>query len=678
MSSQYIQPDQINEFDIREIVLTLWRHRLLIIIITCSTFLVALAFILTRPVYYKATASIMVEKGELNLPDFAEVKGGEQFGNFTVQTEVKVLTSSDLALRTIDAAKYGEKLGREDIEPQALLGAFAGALSVSAQGSSKIIDVTFQSANAQDAALIANTHVEQYQNLQIENKQKEVNNLSEWFHGKVSDLKDDVVEKSQAVEAYRAKENLAIGKGSEEIFLQEISDLSAQLTPLQVRRFDVESKIQALEIAMKEGVVDNIVTLTSSPNIVSLKQQEAEAKLQVQELRSRYGSKNPKLMAAQNALAQARQSISTEIEKQLETLRAEKAAFDAQEELLAKRLEEIKYTTAAQREKLIHLKTLMVERDASQKQLDSFLANYESLQSQINFAQPDASVISKAIAPVWPSNPSKALLVVVAALLSGALACTVVFAIEMLRSGLRNYEDIRRMGLKPIGILPEYSDPTSDSLMARSNHREAIKKIYVAAFAGTTRKSILFSSALPQEGRTTLVYNLAHYLVSLNKKVLVIDADFVKPMLTHLCKIEEGSGLMEVLNGVTKIQDAIISTSMGFSLMRRGDMVRLSPEGMASHNFDEMIDFLKGSFDYILIDSGPVLSHSESEVLSKKVDGVIIVTHWMKTSKRNVLNMLAALHDISAPVLGIVLNNVDLDRYKKVTSGSDFLMARAG
>ena len=677
MSSQPHLIAQNNDFDLREILMSLWRYRVLVIIIAAITFALAFLIIFTRPTYYKATSSILIEKGELNLPDFVEVTGGEQFSNFTVQTEVKVLTSSDLALKTIEDTGFAEKIGRPDAQPLELLSPFVQSMTVMAQGGSKIIDVTFRSSNPQDAALFANAHVEQYLALQIENKQQEVNKLSTWFHEKVGDLKQDVVKKSQAVETYRAQENLAIGKGSEELFLQDISELSSQLTPIQVRKFDVEAKIKAIEMAMKEGKFEDLDVLTKSQSMVSLKNQETMAAQQVQELRSRYGAQNPKLRAAQSALYQARKAIDEEAKNSLESLKGELLSIEAQEKLLAERLDEIKQISNEQREKLIHLKTLMVERDASQKQLDSFLANYESLQSQINFAQPDASIVSKAIAPAYPSNPSKVLMLVVALLFSGAVACGVVFVMEMLRTGLRNYEDIRRMGLKPIGIMPQQSQPNSSASLTSSNHREAIKKIYVAALAGTANKSILFSSALPQEGRTTLVFNLAHYLVSLNKKVLVIDADFVKPMLTHLSKIEEGPGLMEVLNGVANIRDVIVNAQGGYALMRRGDMVKLSPEGMASQSFDAMMTFLKKEFDYILIDSGPVLSHSESEVLSKKVDGIIIVTEWMKTSRKNVLNMVTTLRDISAPVLGVVLNQVDLDRYKKVTAGSDFLLARA-
>ncbi|MDY0029089.1 MAG: polysaccharide biosynthesis tyrosine autokinase [Pseudobdellovibrionaceae bacterium] len=677
MSSPTHHIAQNNEFELREILMSLWRHRILVLAIASLTFIIAFLVIVTRPTYYKSTASLMIEKGDLNLPDFVEVTGGDQFSNFTVQTEVKVLTSSDLALKTIEKINYGEKIGRPNAVPQDLLPSFIGSMNVMAQGGSKIIDVTFRSADPQSAALLANALVEQYLELQVENKQKEVNNLREWFHEKVGVLKDDVVKKSQAVETYRAQENLAIGKGSEELFLQDITDLSAQLTPVQVRKFDVEAKIKAIEMAIEENGTDDLESLTNTPAMTNLKNQEALAAQQVQELRARYGSKNPKLRAAQSVLAQTRSAMNREAQNTLEGLKGELLSIEAQEKLLAERLDEIKQISNEQREKLIHLKTLMVERDASQKQLDSFLANYESLQSQINFAQPDASVVSKAIAPAYPSNPSRIMLMVVAALFSGAVACGVVFVLEMLRTGLRNYDDIRRMGLKPIGIMPEQNQPNSSASMSVSNHREAIKKIYVASLAGTANKSILFSSALPQEGRTTLVFNLAHYLVSLNKKVLVIDADFVKPMLTHLCKVEEGPGLMEVLNGVANMRDVLVNTQGGFALMRRGDMVKLSPEGMASQSFDAMMTFLKKEFDYILIDSGPVLSHSESEVLSKKVDGIIIVTEWMKTSRKNVMNMVTTLRDISAPVLGVVLNHVDLDRYKKVTSGSDFLMARA-
>lgn len=676
MSIQQLRGDSVNDFDVREIFLTLWRHRVLVASVTAIAFLLAAGIILTRPVYYKATASLMIQKGEINLPDFVDVTGGEQFSNFTVQTEVKVLNSSDLALRTIESAKFGQMIGNTGAAPEDLVPAFVGSLNVMSQGSSKVIDVTFQSGNPEHAASLANAHVEEYLKYQIDTKQKEINKLRAWFHTKVGDLKKDVVEKSQAVESYRATENLPIGKGSEELFLQEISDFSTQLAPMQVRKFEIESKISALQQAQANGNIENIIALTNSPVIASLRQQQASAEMETQSLRTRYGPKHPKLAAANGALAQANKSIEQEIANTLQALETERVSIESQEKLVGAHMSDIKTESDEQRGKMIHLKTLMVERDASQKILDSFLDNYENLQSQINFSKPDAAIVSRAIAPSWPSNPSKSMMLVVAFLFSFGLSATVVFVLEMVRGGIRNYEDIRKFGLKPLGILTRLDDPVSSVSMTAGGHREAIKKIYVAAFAGMPQKSVLFTSALPHEGRTTLAYNLASYLVSLNKKVLVIDADFVKPMLTHLCKVAEGPGLMEVLNGVASASSVILQTEAGFALMRRGDMVRLSPEGMASDAFDVMMRGLKEAFDYILVDSGPVLSHAESKVLAKKVDGVIIVTDWMRTSRKNVENMVLALRDISAPIVGMILNKVDLDRYKKVTSGSDFLLAR--
>ena len=114
MSSQTHVIAQNNDFDLREILMSLWRNRVLVIVIAAITFALAFLVIVTRPTYYNATATILIEKGDLNLPDFVEVTGGDQFSNFTVQTEVKVLTSSDLALKTIEATKFGEKVGHPD------------------------------------------------------------------------------------------------------------------------------------------------------------------------------------------------------------------------------------------------------------------------------------------------------------------------------------------------------------------------------------------------------------------------------------------------------------------------------------------------------------------------------------------------------------------------------------
>ena len=664
--------------DIRELAMTLWRHRILIIGVGAAVTLLGLVIVATKPTAYRATTTIIIQDSVKLSNDFTDVTKGPDFTNMTVQTEVKLLTSPAVALKTIKATGLDKIPEFAAADERAVLSHFAKNLSVSPQGSSRAIEISFRAKDPELAARVANAHVISYMDAQIDSKKERVNELKTWFETKVEDLKLDVAAKSKAVSEFRARENLAVGKDSQELIYQQITDTSTQLVPLQVRRYDLESRLKAVETAQASGSEDAILDAVKSPVIQDLKVQESLMAHQVSGLAAKYGPKHPALRSAQSSLAQAKKQISDEVATIIGSMQNELEATIAQEELLTAQLESLKLTADDLRLKLVNLKSLMVEQETSQKLLDSFLTNYENIQSQLNFARPDATVASPAIAPVHPSGPSKKLLMMVVLVLAGGVALGVAFVVEMIKSGLRNFDDIRKLGQTPLGIIPKIDNPVQVMLSPlNSSLKEAVKRIYLSALMNKSAKTIMITSALPLEGRTTLSALLAYYLNSVGQKVLLIDADFLKPDLGRMLTTPQaGYGFADVLAGRTPIAQAIRKDANGLHFIASGLRADLNPDLLNTGHLDNVLSQLKNLYNFIIIDSGPVLARNEANTIASHTDGVIAIAEWDKTSEKNVSNMLSLLSSLNAPMIGMVMNRVDLQKYKESAQGTDFLLPR--
>ena len=659
--------------DLREILMTIWRHKFLVLTVGLLSMIVCTLFIFTRPREYVASATIKLDERPLNLANFQDVTQTADDTDVAIETEVRMLTSPALAERTVEALGI---VG--DRAPASAAAGFLSHLTVAPQGISRIIIVSFRAEDPKFAAKAVNAHIDSYMKAQVEFKKERIESLGSWFEAKVRDLKEDVIRKSTAVEEYRAQHNLAVGKDSQELLYAQISDASAQLAPVQTLKDNISSRLQALAGAAKTGNANAVGDIVKSPLIDSLKSQANSTSQLVQSLRSQYGANHPKLVAANSELAQVNSAIAREVANIRAAMKNEYEAAAAQEKMLKDRIAALNKQGDELRKHLVTLGSLQVEQDASEKLLDSFLSNYENIQSQMTFARADAVVVSPATVPTRPASPGKKILLLAALILSSLLALAAVFTVEMMRGGLRNFDDVRKLGQKPIGIMPLTQDPLTIMLQpGSSSFKESIKRIYMAALMEGSARTILVTSALPKEGRTTFTISMARYLQSLGHKVLVIDADFLKPTLGSMAIAKEGPGLKEVLAGTVSLESAITSDDNGVAILRAGGRGALSPDTLRAANLSQLFEQLKLRYAYVLIDSGPLLAHSEAGVIANQADGIIVVAEWTKTSEGNLSNMLATLQYLSAPVLGVVMSKVDLRKYKKVSGDSDFLLPKS-
>jgi capsular exopolysaccharide synthesis family protein len=171
-------------------------------------------------------------------------------------------------------------------------------------------------------------------------------------------------------------------------------------------------------------------------------------------------------------------------------------------------------------------------------------------------------------------------------------------------------------------------------------------------------KTLLVTSTIPNEGKSTTISNLAMTYAEMNQKVLLIDADLRRPTLHRIFSSSIRFGLSNLLTNQCKLEDAITETFVpNLSLITSGPMISNPYELLGSNRIEELLNQLKPLYDIILIDSSPVLAVSDSQLLSVKCDGVLYVVNYGKVKRAAAQKAIASLSHAEANVLGVVINN---------------------
>ncbi|WFA75451.1 CpsD/CapB family tyrosine-protein kinase [Streptococcus suis] len=173
-------------------------------------------------------------------------------------------------------------------------------------------------------------------------------------------------------------------------------------------------------------------------------------------------------------------------------------------------------------------------------------------------------------------------------------------------------------------------------------------------------QTILVTGSQPGEGKSTTSVNLAVSLAQMEKKVLLIDADMRKPTLHRYFAQRSRGGLSEVLSNQVRLNECLLQVpDSSLSVLLSGSIPPNPAEMLNSEAMTELFDALKEFYDFIIIDSPPVLAVTDAQILSTKVDACIMVTDTQLTKRKQLLEVKRRLANVNAPILGIVSNRMD-------------------
>ena len=326
------------------------------------------------------------------------------------------------------------------------------------------------------------------------------------------------------------------------------------------------------------------------------------------------------------------------------------------------------------------------EMSRTQSLFDALVARLDEISIIQNYKGDRATVVETAL-PGKRVNVSLAQIGILSFILGSLLGIAIAFGREMLDDSFSDPDEIRtRIGVPILAHIPGLkAKPTlksgsrlhesicahhSPKSRAAESFRGIRNKLFFSSLRGGARV-IQVTSPLPGDGKSTVISNLAVTIAASGKSVVIVDADCRRPRIDRIFGVERKSkGLVEVIRQEAQLKDALIRTEVsGMFLLPSGKIPDNPAELLISNRFGEVLEALKKKFDFVLVDSPPMLAVSDGSGIATKTDGVVLVLRLNKRSKATSLRTMQVLNEIDASVIGLVVNDVKPNQAKNGYKG---------
>lgn len=277
------------------------------------------------------------------------------------------------------------------------------------------------------------------------------------------------------------------------------------------------------------------------------------------------------------------------------------------------------------------------------------------------------SIIKPAVAPISPSAPNTRLNLALGLILGLATGVGSAVVRSTLDSRIRGEEDLRRVtGAPLLGAISFDQDATKKPLLtqapAQSPRAESFRRLRTnLQFANVSghARTVLVTSSLPGEGKSTTATNLAIALAQAGQTVCLIDADLRRPMVNEYLGLDRQAGLTTSLVGAADVNDLLQPWGEDNLFVLTSGQIPPNPsELLGSAEMKTLIERLEQSFDSVIIDAPPLLPVTDAAVLSQHVGGVVLVASVQRVRQHDLEKSLGALQLVDANILGVVLNRI--------------------
>ncbi|MBI5144494.1 MAG: polysaccharide biosynthesis tyrosine autokinase [Candidatus Omnitrophica bacterium] len=286
------------------------------------------------------------------------------------------------------------------------------------------------------------------------------------------------------------------------------------------------------------------------------------------------------------------------------------------------------------------------------------------------FQTSNIKIIEYADVPQAPVGPKRMRNFILAAVMALFVGCGLAIFVDNLDNTVKTQEDVERhirlpyLGYVPLMSIKDYIivDPNEH----KSSLMEALRNIRTSIIFSSppdTLKSILITSAIPQEGKSTISINLAIAIAADGTRTLLVDGDMRRPSLHKILGLNNSSGLSNYLTSKMPIDDIIQETKFqNLKFISCGPIPPNPSELFGSYRMKELLNEAKAKFDRVLFDGAPIFGISDSVVLAKALDGVIQVIRFGKISWDMVNKAKNRLQNLGVKITGVIINGVDIKK----------------
>lgn len=579
----------------------------------------------------------------------------------------------------------------------------------------RLIEVSFRSNDPELAAFVVNGIGETFALSNQEQRSGTSRKTSDFLQKRIADLQADIRSDEIKLVELERSEGILKTPGDQTIVLERLAGLNKDLLTAENERKTAEAEYMSVKESPERirslAEAESARFITERENFVLTFRNETQktiAGLNANRARllQEYKESAPEIKEIDTQIT----SLENDLQKATDKANADIRDFRSRTANTLLNVLETKYRQAKDKEDKIRSAFNVQFNEAQgqnagavmikllQQNIETnkgFLDNLRKQQSSNDIASQGSDnnihVAEYAIPSKEPVAPRRLTTVLAALFLSTLFGMGLALFLEFLDDTIRTTEEIesylqlpalaaiptidsipkRRLLLVGNAEKPEEEDPTNSELLIYADSRSSLAEAYrqlrtsiLLSTAGHAPKSLLITSSLPSEGKTTTATNTAISLAQTGAKVLIIDADMRRPRLHSVFNVGNGEGLSTILS--SELNDSeilkVIKTDEGtkLNLLTSGPIPPNPAELIGSEQMANLLKTLQKHFTHVVVDSPPITSFTDGVLIASMVDGVILVVHSGKSSRQVVRRAKQLLQDVGAKIFGVVLNNVNL------------------
>lgn len=635
--------------------------------------IIGIYFLLT-PVY-RATSQVEISTDTRNVVKTEDVVAGKLPDTYVVDTKVQILKSRTIALAVVNRLKLydqSEFVGEDggSLEERRLKAAanLSSKLKVERSGLSYVIAITFESPSSATAARVANVVAEEFIKQDLQSRIVATRAATAFLQRRVDELRGELMAGEQAVQSYRAANNL-LSKAPEN--LSEIDAISTINTELAEARAEAAASDRRSSGASQ----------STSQLLEVLRKQEADIDGRIADLGSRYGPLHPDLQRVRSERNDIQAQIAQERRRIAGSSSVDSDSANARVASLQNSLNSARSQVASQNAAQVRLAELERTAEASRTLYQTYLNRLRETTAQQGLETSGSRILSLTAEPSLPASPNPFLFLAMA-VIGGIAAGSFATAMAEARDNtIRTASKVRsELGLSTLASVPQFRSALSPD--ERKQHKEMnpdfvidrphsgfaesfrmLKSSLIDRKSGQPYQLVAITSALPREGKTTTSVALARIAGFDGCKSVLVECDNRRRSASSTQKLSKG--ILEVLQGTATLDEALLFDEKSSTFILPVAKVNNESTDLSSAgDFDGLIEQLRARFEFIVLDLPPVLPIAESRLLAMKADAVAYVVRWGSTSKFASDAGLKLLNDVGARVRGAVLTQVDLDQQR--------------
>jgi capsular exopolysaccharide synthesis family protein len=556
----------------------------------------------------------------------------------------------------------------------------------------RLIDISYQHGDPATAARITNAVADTFVRANLEKKNETNTSTSEFLSRRVAELQTQIRTDEEKLVSYAKNNQILSLDASQNTVVERLAGLNKQLLEAENDRKMAEAEYNAAKApgaagALAEANGKDIADTESK--LADLKQKRAQLAVDATDEAPEMKETDQQIAELQKHLTEMRSHNTNTLLTNLETKYRQTLA---REEALRKSFNQQKSETVTQNEAAINYRILQQEIETNKGLLDNLLQRSKENDVVLAGRPNNISIVDYAIVPDYPVGPARMRSVMLAFVLALALGVGLALFLEYLDDSIHSTDDVEKfLRLPALAVIPAMggssrrrmlssagalqkrngSNGVNPELLLKVNGRSPLAESYrqlrtsvLLSTAGRAPKTLLITSSLPGEGKTTTAVNTAISLAQTGANVLIIDADMRRPRLRSIFDLPENEGLSSILSSEMKPQDMLKAIAKdpttGLHVLTSGPIPPNPAELLGSDQMRKLIGVLSVPFTHIVIDSPPVSSFTDGVLIASMVDGVLLVVHGGKSSRGVVRRSRQLLMDVGAKLFGVVLNNVSV------------------